>query len=525
MFKIHVNDGQSELPSDDICYIVAKEGIFLKKRLGIMESIAPVKNISILESVSASARMNINPLPAATTAKIMEFFREVHRQYTSEAIVLLFYNEETGKYRVLPPKQAVTYGGIDYDRNITIEGYTMIGDIHSHGSMSAFHSGVDDSDEESFDGLHITFGNVADEEISISGSIVSNGYRFMVNPEDYLMGLKKVKDIDEVEKKATHKIYRYVNGKMQLDEKATARSSYSVRKYDKRYITLVPPSKRQFNASWMNLVEKGTYRYVYGRAGSRGYGWANYAGGNYWGGHFDADAWRGYRKVGVRTSPGAQTPLALPPGQTPVTVRGTENLPDDVIPCLTCKHRTQKLLLEEEDAFEDTMYQCKKCGIVISEDSDPLECPTCKTDEHLIELTEDELIDNHQRASNEALKGEPEMEGDVIGTYKCYSCKASYPVFKSDTHCPFCQVVLPTAEEIEAELKCQTYDDPNDPANYPGLDKEADRANEEALRQAAAAEELIPDPAKGTTPIQPPKKDGTLMQMFKKAFGGKGGNA
>lgn len=524
MFKVHVNDGQNEIPSDDICYIVAKEGIFLKKKLGIMESIAPVKNISILESVSASARMNINPIPAATFAKIVEFFREVHRQYTSESMVLLFYNEETGKYRVVPPKQSVTYGGIDYDRNLTIEGYTMVGDIHSHGSMSAFHSGVDDSDEDSFDGIHITVGNVADEEFSLSGSIVSNGYRFMVDPEDYILGIKKTKDIDETEKKSAHKIYKYVDGKMVLDEKATARTAYTVRKYDKRYVTLVSPSKRQFNPHWMTLVEKGTYRHIYGRAGSRGYGWANYAGGNYWGNHYDANAWRGFRKVGVRSA--SQAPLALPPANPKVTIQGAEDVPDDIMPCLTCKHRDCKLLLEEEEAFEDTMYQCNKCGTVIGEESDPLECPTCKTDEHLVELVESELIDNYQRASNEQLKGGTVAdEPDVIGTYKCYTCKASFPVFRSDTHCPFCQAVLPSIKQMEAEIACQSYDDPQDPANRSGLDEEAERANEEALRQAAAAEELIPDPQIGVIPIQPQKKDEGIIAMFRKAFGKKGGNA
>ena len=524
MFKVHVNDGQNEMPSDDICYIIAKEGIFLKKKLGIMESIAPVKNISILESVSASARMNINPIPAVSFAKVIEFFREVHRQYTSEAIVLLFYNESTGKYRILPPKQSVTYGGINYDRNLTIEGYTMVGDIHSHGSMSAFHSGVDDDDENSFDGLHITIGNVADEDVSLSGSIVSNGYRFIVDPMDYILGIKKTVDIDKVETKSIHKIYRYDNklGKLVVDEKATARSAYATRKFDKRYITTVTPSKRQFNQNWMSLVEKGTYQYVYGRA--RNYGWGNYLGGNYWGNNYDSGAWAGYRKVGTG-KPQQQKPLALPPGKTQVTGIAPQ-MPDDTIACLTCKYRDQKILLEEEDVFDDVMYKCEKCGIIISEDSDPLECPTCKTDEHLNEITEKELVDSYERASTEELKGAPSSDvPDVIGIYRCYSCKATFPVYRTDTNCPFCQVVLPTIKEIENELACQTYD-PQDPADRQGLDEEADKANEEALRQAAAAEELIPDPEKGTIPIPPQKKDESLMQMFKRAFGGKkGGNA
>ena len=50
MFPVVLNDGKSELPNDDIYYVIAKEGVFLKKKLGVMESLAPVKEISILQS-------------------------------------------------------------------------------------------------------------------------------------------------------------------------------------------------------------------------------------------------------------------------------------------------------------------------------------------------------------------------------------------------------------------------------------------------------------------------------------------
>ena len=74
MFKVIIADGKEELPKDDIYYIVAKEGVFIKKKLGIMDSISPVKNISILESVQATAKMNIEKIPAIAVAKISNFF-------------------------------------------------------------------------------------------------------------------------------------------------------------------------------------------------------------------------------------------------------------------------------------------------------------------------------------------------------------------------------------------------------------------------------------------------------------------
>ena len=184
MFKVVLNDGQNEMPEDDIFYIIAKEGVYLKKKLGVMESIAPVKNISILESVNSMAKMHITKIPAKWIAKVISFFQAVYEEHRSEAIVLLFYDEETGKHKIVPPMQKVAGASCDYDKGITIEGMTMIGTIHSHARMSAFHSGVDDSDEEHFDGLHITLGDLDEEYPSMSASIVANGHRIMVDPDE-----------------------------------------------------------------------------------------------------------------------------------------------------------------------------------------------------------------------------------------------------------------------------------------------------------------------------------------------------
>jgi len=100
MFKVVLNDGQNEMPEDDIFYIIAKEGVYLKKKLGVMESIAPVKNISILESVNSMAKMHITKIPAKWIAKVISFFQAVYEEHRSEAIVLLFYDEETGTLKI-----------------------------------------------------------------------------------------------------------------------------------------------------------------------------------------------------------------------------------------------------------------------------------------------------------------------------------------------------------------------------------------------------------------------------------------
>ena len=199
MFKIFVNDGIQEAPIDDIFYIIGKEGIFLRKKLGILDSIVPVDRISILNSVDSSARLYIPKIPEKIFADMYRFFIDVYKKYASEAILLIFYNEATQDYKIISPKQEVSAASMEYDRKFTIKNYTMIGDIHSHGSMSAFHSSVDDADEESFDGLHITLGHIMKDEISISASIVINGSRFIIDPLEYIEGISEIEEIEEID--------------------------------------------------------------------------------------------------------------------------------------------------------------------------------------------------------------------------------------------------------------------------------------------------------------------------------------
>jgi rubrerythrin len=348
MFQVVINDGQTEMPKDDIYYVIGKEGIFLKKTMGVMDSLAPVKQISTLESVATSARMRISKIPGPKFAKVIEFFRAVYQEHYAEAIVLLFYDEEKKIHTIFPPQQKVSGGACDYDRGISIEGLTMIGTIHSHGGMSAFHSGIDDKDEETFDGLHITIGNMRDAEVSISASIVANGYRVMIDPCDYVEQLSLTRDIDEQEEKATTTIYRYINGKLIKDEKKTSRYSYTQRRYDKRYVVTVTDHQKRFNKKWLKMVEKMTYSYntVYGRGAHA----SNQRG---WGTNFDANAWdwrnwqpwRRNQNLPSTIVQGQKTipPQNVGPQKTPGVVFPSHHLIDDENPCSTCVYRDEKI--------------------------------------------------------------------------------------------------------------------------------------------------------------------------------------
>lgn len=526
MFKVVLNDGQTPMPEDDIYYIIAKEGVYLKKKLGIMESIAPVKNISILQSVASSAKMHIQPIPGKWIAKVINFFKAVYTEYRSEAIVLLFYNEETGQHKIVPPHQKVAGASCDYDKGMTIDGYTMIGTIHSHANMSAFHSGVDDSDEEHFDGLHITLGNLGDKNPSISTSIVSNGFRQMIDPCEYVTNLSLVEETNQDSDKSVRTVYSWVNGKMVKKEEEVTKYgyySYQTKKFDRRYEVTVPERDRIFNKNWMKMVEKGVYTYKSYHGGYAGwYGYSSHFGGNHWGSHYDPNAWSksGRQttpsiKTGTRVSPLATTckkPLEFPPH----TQEG------DFVPCATCVHRDIKLTSEEDGDDYESYFYCKQCGeIVCDEDVEILQCTTCLTDEHLVLLDKDDLLTNHYVPGDEYDHMFAKDSAGVIEESEyttCKTCGNKFRAFKDDIICPFCHTPAFSSEEESVEQMR------SDSGEF--LGSEADEIHSAALDAAASKVESpdkIPEPGTKIIPL-PDKKDSTLFEMFKSVFG-RGGRA
>jgi len=483
MFKIHVNDGQNPMPEDDIFYIVGKEGIFLKKKLGVMESLAPVKNISVLESVAASATMHIPKIPGPTVAKIIEFFKAVYKEHRSESIVLIFYDETTKKFKMVPPRQKVTSAAIDYNRGMTINGMSMIGTFHCHASMSAFHSGTDDADEEHFDGLHITIGDADEEFVSISASIVANGYRVMVDPTDYLDNLILMSEIDQVENKPVRKVWKVVNGKLVEDKVESAKYTYSYRKYDKRYDVNVTDHQRIFNKKWLLMVEKGTYTYA-GYPG--GYGMYGASG---WGEHFDARAWASAR--GWKTK---QTPGVHHIGKT--NKHSTVKVIDS--------HKKPNVIFPKTEEIDDDFNPCEHCFFRDSKIDWVIEQIT---DEIEDEFDEDMMVDNFTPASEIEHMLDRNEDGSVTHSSfrRCSVCTNTFMVSEGDEVCPFCYELL----EKSVEIPYEEYK-----KNYKGI---IDKETEHLLQESNTIVEKIPEPNSSSVPI--PEKDKTLMGMFKKVFG------
>lgn len=315
MFPVYVNDGTQEVPDADIFYIIGKDGIYLRKKLGRLDAIVPVDKISTLGDVETMATYDLPPIPALHFAKVVSFFKVIYEMHKSEAIVLVHFDEENEKFKLQCPHQKVTRAGLDYIRTVTFPGYTKVCTIHSHSDMSAFHSGTDDKDEEDTDGLHITIGHLDwdDGRFDLSVSVVINGKRFMVEASDYIEGLTQV----EVEEKSPHYISTWFNSYLNDDSEPDVKPGYKMN---------LPDSKMTFNKNWLDYVTVESVR--------RGY----YMGGVHYGG--------GHRVHSVG-SPHYKNNQKIIEQHF-----GAENNDEDAHdfnPCLNCVFSEHKLLQEVED--------------------------------------------------------------------------------------------------------------------------------------------------------------------------------
>lgn len=194
MFKVYVLDDKTELPKQGTYYIVAKDGLYLRKDTGIIKATVEVESIPFLKEVKKEAVLRLPKIPEIFIAQAINFFREIFEMYGTEAIVLGYYSRTLKKYLFNAPNQTVFYSSVDYEP----EGKFMQGElqlvvsIHSHGDLCAFHARGDIADEKDFDGLHITIGNINYLYFTLVSSVAVNNNRFPIKPENIISGIKKI---------------------------------------------------------------------------------------------------------------------------------------------------------------------------------------------------------------------------------------------------------------------------------------------------------------------------------------------
>jgi hypothetical protein len=210
--------------------------------------------------------MNLPKLDAKTVLyPALLWFRTVYRKHRSEAIVIIGYNIESGEYKLFCPKQDVTGGGINYNRQFNEyipNPWKPVGSIHSHPGFNAYHSGTDTHDEQSFDGVHLTFGHVSERSFSLASSLVMGAggeydYREQVEPENVCVGLRRIGNRNALTSKwMSSSQQNFFQIDLTADEKKEIKTFYD----------------KELEPEWIKLVEHRTYGGFFGGIGGVGLG-------------------------------------------------------------------------------------------------------------------------------------------------------------------------------------------------------------------------------------------------------------
>lgn len=203
-FPVYLFEEGVELDENEKYYLVTKSGIYFNKVTKAGNALVPVDGIPWLLEPDLEMRLNLPKVPARILAQALTFFRKVYDKYNSEAYVTLMYSSKKNEYLLHCPKQTVSHSSVNYDRtdqpsyeDRKLNNWQMVGTIHSHCNFSAFHSGTDVGDEATFDGIHITLGNVDRNQISIASSVAINEKREELLPEHCCSGVVRTSIVDD----------------------------------------------------------------------------------------------------------------------------------------------------------------------------------------------------------------------------------------------------------------------------------------------------------------------------------------
>lgn len=133
-------------------YILRGDGLWevRKNSIGIFRS--HIANLDIPgfppEETVEGFELALPKIPRSLLNITISFFRKLCEDHDFEAYVQIFWNTDTSEYNIEVPQQQVSKGRVVYEPpNVDFKKKILVCEIHSHNSMNAFFSGVDEADE------------------------------------------------------------------------------------------------------------------------------------------------------------------------------------------------------------------------------------------------------------------------------------------------------------------------------------------------------------------------------------------
>ena len=176
-----------------ICLIPARDGrVYEMRKTEVGEMVVPKSRVAEFAEVRAGFVPALPRIPREVIEKIILFFRSfMNGNAEYEALAFVYWDRVNENFIVHIPKQRVTKVSVDAnltDNCLPEERYLHYADIHSHNSMEAKFSAVDDRDEKA-SRLYIVIGRLNNFYPSVSARISCGGTYLPINPELVMEGV------------------------------------------------------------------------------------------------------------------------------------------------------------------------------------------------------------------------------------------------------------------------------------------------------------------------------------------------
>lgn len=163
-----------------ISIVPAKDGkVYEIRNTEMGKFTTPVVGCDMLSDIRAGFDSAMPLIPMDMIMRIVAFFRYyMHNGVEKEALLNVYYDKQTHTFFMDAPEQTVTKASVDsiISEEYSNNRYIHYMDIHSHNSMKAFFSEVDDSDEKATR-LYTVIGNLHQYFPDVKTRI-SNGGKF-----------------------------------------------------------------------------------------------------------------------------------------------------------------------------------------------------------------------------------------------------------------------------------------------------------------------------------------------------------
>lgn len=137
-----------------VCYVLQGDGLWERRinALGTFYTHKEKFQVAGLHShMEEGWELNVPKIPVEILISIVSFFRKINKKFDSEVFVQVFYDTEKEEYIAHVPKQEVSGASVVYvnDEDFDLTNKILVFEVHSHNTMGAFWSSIDDADEKS----------------------------------------------------------------------------------------------------------------------------------------------------------------------------------------------------------------------------------------------------------------------------------------------------------------------------------------------------------------------------------------